>query len=74
MSFQAACRLKTAYTDVMDYETAKKNLTRFEKEGIIRRVMRGIYDKPRYSNLLQENAVPNPEEVAKAIAKIITGQ
>jgi hypothetical protein len=31
--------------------------------------MRGIYDKPRYSNLLQENAVPNPEEVAKAIAR-----
>jgi hypothetical protein len=57
------------FTDMMDYETAKKNLTRFEKEGMIRRVMRGVYDKPRYSNLLQENAVPNPEEVAKAIAR-----
>jgi len=57
------------FTDIVDYGTAKKNLARFEESGIIRRVMRGVYDKPRYSELLQEYAVPNPEEIAKAIAR-----
>jgi len=57
------------FTDVMDYGTARKNLARFAKSGIIRRVMRGVYDKPRYSEMLQEYVVPNPEEIAKAIAR-----
>jgi predicted transcriptional regulator of viral defense system len=35
----------------MDYETAKKNIARLEKKGILRRVVRGVYDKPKYSQI-----------------------
>ena len=57
------------FTDITEYENAKKCLLRLEKEGSIRRVIRGIYDKPYFSNLLNEYAAPNIEEVAKAIAR-----
>lgn len=57
------------FTDLMDYETAKKSISRLEKKGTLRRVLRGIYDKPRYSNLLREQAVPDPDRVAHAIAR-----
>ena len=57
------------FTDIMDYETAKKTLARLEKVGLIRRVIRGVYDKPGYSSIIQEKSVPNPEEIAKAIAR-----
>ncbi len=31
--------------------------------------MRGVYDKPAYSNLLQEVAAPDPEQIAEALAR-----
>lgn len=57
------------FTDITDYENAKKCLLRLEKESLIRRVIRGIYDKPYYSNLLKEYSAPDIEEIAKAIAR-----
>jgi predicted transcriptional regulator of viral defense system len=57
------------FTDIMDYETAKKNIARMEKNSILRRVIRGVYDKPRYSTLLQEYSAPNPNEIANALAR-----
>jgi len=57
------------FTHLMDYETAKKSIARLEKKNQIRRVLRGIYDKPRYSKLLKEFSAPNPEQIAKAIAR-----
>ena len=57
------------FTDMTEYENAKKCLLRLEKEGLIRRVIRGIYDKPYFSKILNEYAAPNIEELAKAIAR-----
>lgn len=57
------------FTDIAEYENAKKCLLRLEKEGFIRRIIRGIYDKPFFSKLLNEYSAPNIEEVAKAIAR-----
>ena len=57
------------FTDITDYENAKKCLLRLEKESVIRRVFRGIYDKPRYSDLIKEVSAPNFYEVVKAIAR-----
>ena len=37
--------------------------------GSIRRILRGVYDRPRYIELLQEWAAPKMEEAAKAIAR-----
>ena len=57
------------FTDIAEYDNAKKCLLRLENQGFIRRVIRGIYDKPHFSALLNEYAVPNIEEVSKAIAR-----
>lgn len=57
------------FTDACDYQNAKKCLLRLEKEGFLRRVIRGIYDRPYFSKVLGEYSAPDIEEVAKAIAR-----
>lgn len=57
------------FTDIMDYETAKKNVARLEKTGMLRRVIRGVYDCPMYSEILQEYAAPDINEIAEALAR-----
>jgi len=57
------------FTDMMDYSTAKRSLTRLAESGRVRRVIRGVYDKPRYSTLLEEHSAPIAEEIANALAR-----
>ena len=57
------------FTDLAEYETVKKGIARLESKGYLRRVCRGVYDKPKFSSLLQEYAVPDPDAVAHAIAR-----
>ena len=45
------------------------SLSRLEKRGLIRRVMRGIYDYPRYSELLKKTIGPDIDQVAHALAR-----
>ncbi len=52
-----------------DYETVKKSLARLEKKGIIRRIIRGVYDKPKFSKLINEYAAPSLPAVADALAR-----
>lgn len=63
------CFVISDFTNDMDYETAKKSIARLEKKGIIRRVTRGVYDRPKFSQLLNEMVAPDINEVAKAIAR-----
>jgi len=44
-------------------------LHRREKEGLIRRAIRGIYDYPRHSELLQKALSPDIDQVAYALAR-----
>lgn len=44
-------------------------LIRLEKKGTIRRVIRGIYDYPRHSKLLQQDLGPDIHQVSKALAR-----
>ena len=57
------------FTDIAGYENAKKCLLRLERSGQIRHIIRGVYDKPYFSTLLQEFASPDIENVASAIAR-----
>ena len=57
------------FTDLAEYETVKKTIARLEKKGMIRRVLRGVYDKPKFSPFLQEYAAPIPDQIAHAIAR-----
>lgn len=57
------------FTDLAEYETAKKTIARLEQKGDLRRVIRGVYDKPWFSSLLQEYVAPDPDLIAHAIAR-----
>ena len=66
---QGSVFVASDFTNEAEYENAKKCLLRLEREGFLRRVIRGIYDKPYFSKTLNEYSAPNIEEVAKAIAR-----
>lgn len=57
------------FTDIADYQNAKKCLLRLEEEKFVRRVLRGVYDKPYFSSLLNEFSSPDLEEISRAIAR-----
>ncbi|MBO7449566.1 MAG: hypothetical protein J6U54_04285 [Clostridiales bacterium] len=57
------------FSDAASNPTLRKTLGRLCQEGIIRRVLDGVYEKPRYSNLLMEYVPTDPEAVAYAIAR-----
>ena len=57
------------FTDITDKTIANIILTRLESEGVIRRVVRGVYDKPEYNKFLKEYVAPIPDNIAHAIAR-----
>ena len=57
------------FLDLASHETARKALSRLAEEGTIRRVMRGVYDYPAFSNLFHAPASPDPDAIARAIAR-----
>ena len=59
----------TDFTSIASYDCAKKVLQRLVKEGKLRRVMRGVYEKPQYNEFLGEYVAPSPNKVALAIAR-----
>lgn len=56
------------FTDIAT-TTVRKCLGRQVEEKNIRRIIDGVYEKPVYSNLLEEYVLANPEKVAYAIAR-----
>lgn len=57
------------FADIAENETIRRSLNRLVKTGTLRRVLKGIYEKPRYSTLLREHVAPDPDAVARAIAR-----
>lgn len=44
-------------------------LHHLKNKGVIRALLRGVYDYPKYSKLLQENLAPNLHRVARVLAR-----
>jgi hypothetical protein len=57
------------FLDIANYKTVKNALARLEKEGYIKRLIRGVYARPRYSDFLKEYIDPTPDEVVSALAR-----
>lgn len=57
------------FADITDKTTTNVALARLKSEGIIRRVLRGVYDKPEYNEFLKEYIAPIPDNVAHALAR-----
>ena len=55
--------------DFHDLGRVEMPLARLCEAGTIRRIMRGVYDYPRYSKLLAEYMVPDLFQVAHALAR-----
>lgn len=57
------------FSDIASLATIRKCLGRQVDEGVIRRVMDGVYEKPRYSRIIKTFVPADPEKVAHAIAR-----
>ena len=57
------------FADIANTTTVRQSLQRLVQSGILRRILKGIYDKPKYSKLLNEYVAPDPDTVAKALAR-----
>ena len=57
------------FSDLADEATVRKALSRLEEDGKIRRIMRGVYDNPKFNDFLGEYVKPHPDKIAKALAR-----
>ncbi len=57
------------FADIADTNTVRSALHRLVQEGVLRRILNGIFEKPKYSKLLGEYVAADPEAVAKALAR-----
>lgn len=61
--------VSTDFTGITDKTTISISLDRLETEGLVKRVLRGVYYKPKYSALLEEYVAPSINLIAHAIAR-----
>ncbi len=57
------------FVNSASYDNIRQIFSRLENEGKIRRILPGIYDKPLYSQILNQEVSPNINAVAEAIAR-----
>jgi hypothetical protein len=57
------------FIDLANASTVDWSLYKLKAKDIIRPILRGIYDYPKYSELLQEKMAPDLNSVAQAIAR-----
>jgi predicted transcriptional regulator of viral defense system len=57
------------FIDLASHETVRKVLSRLTERGMIRRLMRGVYDRPASSKVLDGPTPPDPHAIAHAIAR-----
>ncbi len=57
------------FLDIASSDAVRQTISRLKKQGIIRRLMQGVYDYPSFSNLLNAPSSPDPNAIARAIAR-----
>ena len=57
------------FADIAPTAAINMALSRLVASGGVRRILRGVYDKPRFSKLLNEPVAADPSKVAYAIAR-----
>ncbi|MCP3850214.1 MAG: hypothetical protein GY694_08270, partial [Gammaproteobacteria bacterium] len=57
------------FSDLGSSSAVRKALSRLEQSGKLRRVIRGIYDFPKFSKLLDKQLSPDIDAVATAMAR-----
>ena len=59
----------TDFKDIASLATIRKCLSRQVKDGKIRRIIDGAYEKPKFSNILGEYLPTDPEKLAYGLAR-----
>ena len=57
------------FLDIANEATVRKTLSRLKENGEIHWIMRGIYMKPEFNDFLNEYVKPDPDKIAKAVAR-----
>ena len=57
------------FVDISDKTNINAYLARLVDEGLVRRILRGVYDKPEFNEFLGEFVAPEPNKVANALAR-----
>ena len=57
------------FIGIASYDTVRKILSRLSNKNIIKKIIRGMYYKPKFSSLLNDYVEPNINLVAEAIAR-----
>ena len=57
------------FVDISDKTNINAYLARLVDEGLVRRILRGVYDKPAFNEFLGEFVAPAPDKVANALAR-----
>lgn len=57
------------FADIADTNTIRQSIYRLVNDGMLRRILQGVYEKPKYSKLLEEYVAADPDAVAKALAR-----
>src|SRR5271165_5018872 len=57
------------FLDIGERATIDSALHRLAEKGQVRRVIRGLYDYPRFSELLKQQLSPDLDQVARALAR-----
>jgi hypothetical protein len=56
------------FLDLAGRDAVDKSLQRLVKWGELRRIDRGLYDKPQFNSLTRQDSVPEPRAVIDAVA------
>ena len=59
----------TDFADLGEKKTVNQALLRLAEEGLIQKVLFGVYYKPEFNELLKEYVLPFPDDVAHAMAR-----
>ena len=57
------------FADIADTNTIRQSIYRLVNDGTLRRILQGVYEKLKYSKLLEEYVAADPDAVAKALAR-----
>ena len=57
------------FADIADTGTVRSALYRLVQNGNLRRILNGIFEKPKFSKLLNEYVAVDPDAVAKVLAR-----
>ena len=57
------------FSDLGSIEAIDQSLSRLAKKRQIRRVLRGLYDYPKFSNFLDKELSPDIDQIARALAR-----